>query len=282
MSIVDSFSFGLDTGYPTKIPVLPTVAYCESVIMANGYDPVCDRNNDAVVNMMDVTILQNELDAQTYETLFQESVPNVAISIPPGSTINSVSVGGSFSGGSGASYELGLKLSGVENVSGPGVMSRPGGGSWTWSDIANLYMVARVWAGGNGYSSNSALSGVFVEGDYTIPAAPTVSCTSTNGSLITIQFSKTMANPVGQQGYFKYQVNGGADQTFSAAALNGDTSKIDLICSGTAIVYGNTITVKYTVGGISASDFGILASFSGQAVTNNVTMLNGDQLIILM
>jgi hypothetical protein len=102
--------------------------------------------------------------------------------------------------------------------------------------------------------------------------APTVVGAATNaaGTVITITFSKNMANPVGKHGQFKYQIGGGADQNFSAAALNADNTKVDLTCAGTAIAYGNTVTVSYTKGTVLAADGGVLESFTNQAVTNNM------------
>ena len=77
-----------------------------------------------------------------------------------------------------------------------------------------------------------------------------------------------MADPSGKQGQFSYQVNSGSAQSFSAAALSG--GNIVLTTSGTPIAYGNTVTVSYTAGTVTAADGGVLASFSGQAVTNNI------------
>ena len=105
-----------------------------------------------------------------------------------------------------------------------------------------------------------------------MPAPPTLTSAATNvaGTVITITFSKNMANPAGKHGEFNYRINGGAAQSFSAAALNADNTKFDLTCSGTAIVYGNTVTVSYTKGTVVAADGGILASFTNQPVTNNL------------
>jgi uncharacterized repeat protein (TIGR02059 family) len=105
-----------------------------------------------------------------------------------------------------------------------------------------------------------------------MPGPPTLVSAATNstGTAITITFNKNMANPAGKHGEFKYKINGGAVQSFSAAALNATITKIDLTCSGTAIAYGNTVTVSYTTGTVQAADGGILASFADQAVTNNM------------
>jgi len=103
-------------------------------------------------------------------------------------------------------------------------------------------------------------------------AAPTVSSAATNvtGTTITLTFDKAMANPAGKVGEFKYQLGGGADQPFSAAALNADTHKIDLTTSGTLIAPGDVVTVNYTAGTVTSADTGVLASFADQAVTNNM------------
>ena len=105
-----------------------------------------------------------------------------------------------------------------------------------------------------------------------VPGPPTFvsAATNTAGTTITITFSKTMADPTGKQGEFSYKVNGGPAQSFSAAALDADNTRIDLTCSGTAIVYGDIVTVSYNMGTVLAADGNVLQSFTDQAVTNNV------------
>jgi hypothetical protein len=102
-----------------------------------------------------------------------------------------------------------------------------------------------------------------------VPPAPTFSSATTNaaGTVITVMFNKAMASPVGKQGEFKYKINGGADQSFSAAALNG-VDKFDLTTTVANIAYGNVVTVSYTVGTVTAADLGVLSSFAGQSVNN--------------
>ena len=70
--------------------------------------------------------------------------------------------------------------------------------------------------------------------------APTVTgaVTNTAGTTFIIEFNKTMADPSSKQAQFKYKIDGGANQPFSAAALNADTTKIDLTTSGTTIAHG--------------------------------------------
>ena len=117
--------------------------------------------------------------------------------------------------------------------------------------------------------------------DTTPAPAPTVVGAATNaaGTVITITFSKNMADPAGKHDEFKYQIGGGADQNFSAAALNADNTKVDLTCAGTAIAYGNTVTVSYTKGTVLATDSGVLESFTNQAVTNNMPSPELEKLI---
>lgn len=100
---------------------------------------------------------------------------------------------------------------------------------------------------------------------------PTVSSavTNTEGTVITITFSKAMANPSGKHAQFSATI-AGSSRSISAAALNADTAKFDLTISGAAIASGNTVTISYTAGDVAASDGSPLASFSGQSVTNNV------------
>ena len=78
-------------------------------------------------------------------------------------------------------------------------------------------------------------------------------------------FNKTMADPSSKQAQFIYKIGGGADQPFSAAALNADTTKIDLTTSGTTISNGDAVTVSYTAGTVVASDGGVLESFRARS-----------------
>jgi hypothetical protein len=110
--------------------------------------------------------------------------------------------------------------------------------------------------------------------------APTVLSAATDaaGTVITITFSKEMNPPVGKHGDFKYQIAGVVgDQAFSAAAFNVDPSKtkIDLTISGTASKPDDddVVTVKYSIGTVTAKDTGVLASFADQVVTNNVAIV---------
>ncbi|MDD1655389.1 MAG: IPT/TIG domain-containing protein, partial [Methanomicrobiales archaeon] len=146
--------------------------------------------------------------------------------------------------------------------------------SGVWVDATHITATTLAHAAGAVdvvVTNSDGQTGTLTNG-YTYVAPPTVvtAATNTAGTIITITFSKAMANPAGKQGEFAYQVGGGADQPFSAAALNADTARIDLTTSGTTIGYGNTVTVSYTAGTIVAADGGVLATFSGQGVTNNV------------
>jgi PKD repeat protein len=107
---------------------------------------------------------------------------------------------------------------------------------------------------------------------YTYVAAPTFvsAATNTAGTVISITFNKAMANPAGDQGQFTYSINGGTAQPFGAAALDSTNTIIDLTTSGTAIAYGNTVTVNYTAGSVASADGGYLATFNNQPVTNTL------------
>ncbi len=109
--------------------------------------------------------------------------------------------------------------------------------------------------------------------DNTMPVpSPAVTGATTNaaGTVITIRFNKAMNNPAGKHAEFTYQINGGSVQSFSAAALNADPTKIDLTTSGMLIAYGDTVTVSYTGTDISATDGGVLESFAGRSVNNAI------------
>ena len=81
-----------------------------------------------------------------------------------------------------------------------------------------------------------------------------------------------MANPATKNGEFSFKI-GAAGRTFSAAALNATTTKIDLTVSGAAIAGGDIVTVSYTAGSVTAADGGVLASFTDQPVTNYLPAL---------
>ena len=104
-----------------------------------------------------------------------------------------------------------------------------------------------------------------------IPAPVYVSATTNEaGTIITVTFDKTMADPSGKHAQFA--VNDGSANAVTAAALNGTTTKIDLTLTN-SIEVGDTVTVAYTAGTVVADDGGILESFSAESVTNIVVAL---------
>lgn len=108
----------------------------------------------------------------------------------------------------------------------------------------------------------------------TTSVAPPVlvsAATNTAGTVITLTFDKAMANPSGKHGQFSAVV-AGTSRSFTAAALNADTTKIDLTLAS-AVTSGQVVTVSYTAGDVAASDTSPLSSFSGVSVTNNVVSL---------
>jgi hypothetical protein len=98
------------------------------------------------------------------------------------------------------------------------------------------------------------------------------------GTVITIMFNKAMDNPAGKHTEFTYRINGGSVQSFIAAALNADPTKIDLTTSGTPIADGDTVTVSYTGNDITATDGGMITTFTDLAVTNSQRWFNFSQL----
>ena len=109
------------------------------------------------------------------------------------------------------------------------------------------------------------------DNDKPVPVpAPVVTGATTNaaGTVITIMFNKAMNNPAGKHAEFTYKIGSGSAQSFSSAALNADPTRIDLTTAGTPIAYGDKVTVSYTGTGITATDDGVLATFTDYAATN--------------
>jgi hypothetical protein len=129
------------------------------------------------------------------------------------------------------------------------------------------YTAGDVVAADNGVLAN--FTPQTVTNNVPVPAPTFVSAeTNEAGTIVTITFNKAMANPDGKQSQFSF--NDGTDKTFSVAALNADTTKIDLTVNGTAIANGANVTVDYTAGDVAAADNGVLANFTPQTITNNV------------
>jgi PKD repeat protein len=155
--------------------------------------------------------------------------------------------------------------------------NKTSGGGWTQFNTTqnplNTFTVGtydiRLTAN-NTFGPNTSIKYSYITVIPPVPPTFVSAATNTAGNVITITFNKAMANPAGKNGQFGYRINGGALQTFSAAALNADTTKIDLTTSGIAIAGGNTVTVSYTAGTVLAADNGVLATFTNQPVTNNM------------
>lgn len=115
-----------------------------------------------------------------------------------------------------------------------------------------------------------------------IAAAPVVvnAVTNIQGTVITLVFDKSMAVLPSAPAGFSVAVNG-TDNVISAVSQNTDNTKIEL-CLTTAINNGQTATVSYTPGSITALDGGVLEGFTARAVTNStlrdgyITTLLGD------
>ena len=126
----------------------------------------------------------------------------------------------------------------------------------------------RVITTGSGISSTTYFD------RFTYWVAPTVSSAATNtaGTTITITFSHDMNSPSSQQSHFKYQINGGGDQSISAVSrrISPHHNQFNLTTSGTPIACSDTVTISYTPGSVTSDDGHPLAGFTGQAVTNNM------------
>jgi hypothetical protein len=97
----------------------------------------------------------------------------------------------------------------------------------------------------------------------------TAAATDADGDTITLTFDKAMADPAGKHGEFSFKVDS-VGRTFSAAALDVDTTKINLTVVGANIAHGEVVTVSYTKGTVVAADAVALESFTDQPVVNNL------------
>lgn len=100
---------------------------------------------------------------------------------------------------------------------------------------------------------------------------PSVNSAATNeaGKVITITFSKAMANPYGKHDQFSVTV-GEAVYGFSSASLSTDATKINLTLEdGVFIKYNQEVTVSYKAGDVTAADGSLLSSFTNYPVDNN-------------
>jgi hypothetical protein len=241
-----------------KFGVTPATSYTvNSATQITAIAPVGTGTVDVTVTTAGGTSATSLADQYTYAPVptFVSILPvsgpttgNTAVTITGTNLIGATSV--TFGGTS---------ATGITVVSGTKITATTPAGTGT----ANVVVITP-----NGTTTEGAGAYTYV----TPPAAPTALSAQTNaaGTVITITFNKAMTDPLGKQAEFKYKIVGGTDQTFSAADLNSDLTKIDLITSGTAIAFGNTVTVSYTKGTVTAADTGVLATFAGQAVTNNM------------
>ncbi|MEN6461556.1 MAG: S-layer homology domain-containing protein [Syntrophomonas sp.] len=113
-------------------------------------------------------------------------------------------------------------------------------------------------------------------------AAPLLVSAASNvqGNVITVIFDKEMAALPAAPAGFSVAVDGASD-VVTEVANNTDRAKVELLLT-TAINYGQTVTISYSPGTVTALDNGALAGFTDQAVTNNtiqdgyITTLLGD------
>ncbi len=93
------------------------------------------------------------------------------------------------------------------------------------------------------------------------------SATSIDGSKVILAFNKVMATPTGK--HEQFSVISGSSNTVTAAALGTDTKTIELMLT-TPITYGQTVTVSYIPGTVTAADGGVLVAITEYEVTNSV------------
>jgi hypothetical protein len=101
----------------------------------------------------------------------------------------------------------------------------------------------------------------------TLGSAPllTSAYTSTTGDTVHLVFNKIMQTSPSATG-----LSFSPAKTISSITRHATNSKMYDIVLSSAFAYGNVILLSYTPGTILAADNGILATISGQSVTNNV------------
>lgn len=87
-----------------------------------------------------------------------------------------------------------------------------------------------------------------------------------DGITLLLGFSKPMTLKSGQSGYFTFTIKGGSI-AFKDYSVSSDTIKLTL---SKAVHYGDTATISYTPGNITAADNGPLQAFSSFTVANQV------------
>ena len=105
--------------------------------------------------------------------------------------------------------------------------------------------------------------------EYILPPEFVSAETNIDGDKISVKFDKEMADPAGKHDQFNFTI-GEEEFAFTAAAEHAqDAEKIVLTCGG-EIKFGDVVTVSYKQGDVKSADGGVLVTFAGEAVTNNV------------
>lgn len=104
--------------------------------------------------------------------------------------------------------------------------------------------------------------------EYILPPEFVSAETNIDGDKISVKFDKEMADPAGKHDQFNFTI-GEEEFAFTAAEHAQDAEKIVLTCGG-EIKFGDVVTVSYKQGDVKSADGGVLVTFAGEAVTNNV------------
>lgn len=104
-----------------------------------------------------------------------------------------------------------------------------------------------------------------------LPPLLQTSATSVDGSKVILTFNKVMSNPTGK--HEQFSVVSGSGNTVTSAVLGTDTKTIELILTA-PIAHGQTVTMSYMPGSVTAADGGILAAITEYEVTNCVEAID--------
>ena len=108
-------------------------------------------------------------------------------------------------------------------------------------------------------------------GGSSTPSAPIFlnAITTADGMGIIVTFDKAMAGPSGMYNGFSV-LSDGIAIAVTAAALNTDSTKINLYLAAPVSSCGSNVTLQYSGSGVTAADGGVLAVFTAKPVTNNL------------
>jgi hypothetical protein len=175
-----------------------------------------------------------------------------------------------YAGATSVSGTAAANASIVLSVSGTAQPAVTAGGSGNWT-VSGLSLSAGDTVSVTAQAPGDAVSQVATAIVQASPPTVVSAVTSTDGSKITVTFSKAMdAPPAAPAGFGVWGMTGDFAEFPTGVVLDSDTSAYDLTLS-TPVAYGDEVSLSYNGEVVVQSeDGGTLAGFNEQSVTNNV------------